>query len=177
MSRRTSKVLWAITGILLILGGIVCLNHPQTGLAAISFLLGILVLLAGITDIFIFIKGRELMVGSAWFLVDGILTILLSLFILFDQMFTAMTLPFILGMWLLFSGITKFVQSLDLKHLGVSGWGWMTALGILLAVVGFISFMEPVVSLLTISALVGVLLIFQGFSAITRAFFSDRWFM
>ena len=38
---------------------------------------------------------------------------------IFGAYFTAMTISFILGMWLIFSGITKLVNSFDLQKLGV----------------------------------------------------------
>ena len=144
MSKTFSRVLWIISGVLLILCGILCLSRPVVALAAISLFLGLSMLFSGIVDIVIFARGRDRMVGSVWFLVDGILTALLSLFVLFDQAFTALSLPFIFGMWLLFSGVSKFVNSFDLRRLGVRGWGWFTALGVLLAFGGFFSFLDPV---------------------------------
>lgn len=134
-------------------------------------------LFSGIVDIVIFARGRDRMVGSVWFLVDGILTVLLSLFVLFDQAFTALSLPFIFGMWLLFSGVSKFVNSFDLRRLGVRGWGWFTALGVLLAFGGFFSFLDPVAGALTLSILAGALLILQGLSSILRACFSGRFLL
>ena len=117
---------------------------------------------------------REQQVLGLSFGIGGILTVLLSLFLLFHQTFTMLTLPYIFGMWLLFSGISKFVNSFELRRLNVRGWGWFTALGILLALVGFFSFFDPVSELLALSALVGILLIFQGIASILRACFSGR---
>ena len=117
------------------------------------------------------------MAGAGWFLVDGILTVLLSLFIMGNQWFTALTLPLIFGMWLLFSGITKFVNSFDLQRLGVRGWGWFTALGVVLAVVGFMSFLNPLASMVAMAAMVGVFFILQGIASILRGCFSGRFWL
>ena len=92
---------------------------------------------SGIIDIVIFAAGHDYMAGSGWFLADGILTVLMSLFILGNGWFTAMTISFILGMWLIFSGITKLVNSFDLQKLGVRGWGLVYGTWILLTVIGF----------------------------------------
>ena len=89
-------------------------------------------------------------------------------------------------MWLLFSGVSKFVNSFDLRRLGVRGWGWFTALGVLLAFGGFFSFLDPVAGALTLSILAGALtlsilagalLILQGLSSILRACFSGRFLL
>ena len=117
------------------------------------------------------------MAGAGWFLVDGILTVLLSLFILFNQWFTTLTLPFIFGMWLMCSGISKFANSFELRRLGVRGWGWFTALGLILAALGFFSFLDPVAGMVAISVLAGVFLILQGIASILRGCLSHRFWL
>lgn len=143
MNKTVSRVLWIVAGVLLIVAGGACMLHPGATLSGLSFLLGMAMLFSGVVDIIIFATAGSSIYGSGWFLVDGILTVLLSIFLLCNQMFTMMTLPYILGMWLLFSGITKFVNSFDLRRFGVRGWGWVTAFGLLMAAAGFLSFMDP----------------------------------
>lgn len=113
--------------------------------------------------------------GAGWFLADGILTVLLSLFLLFDQGFTLLSLPFIFSVWLLFSGINQFVNSFELQRLGVKGWGWLTALGVLLTIVGFFSISDPIADLVTLSFLAGFLLICEGVATIVRACLSHKY--
>ena len=102
MSRTVSRILWIIVGVLLIIAGIYCLCNPDVGLLSLSLYLGIVLLISGIIDIVIFAKCNQYMIGAGWFLADGILTVLLSLFLLFNQAFTLLSLPFIFSMWLLF---------------------------------------------------------------------------
>ncbi len=175
MSRMVSRILWIIVGILLIIAGIYCLCNPDVGLISLSLYLGIILLISGIIDIVIFAKCNRYMIGAGWFLADGILTVLLSLFLLFHQTFTLLSLPFIFGMWLLFSGINQFVNSFELQNLGVRGWGWLTVLGILMAMVGFFSLFNPVANLFALSALVGLLLICDGVVTIVRACLSHKY--
>ena len=176
MSRIFVRILWGIVGVILIVGGIFCFTQPAAVLLTMSALLGVSMLLCGVVDLIIFARGRQLMFGAGGFLLDGILTVLLSLFLLFNQGFTALSLPFIFGMWLMFSGISKFVGSFDLKVLGVKGWGWFTVLGVLLAAAGFFSFLDPVAGAVTMSFLLGILLILQGITFILRAVFVPRLF-
>ena len=175
MRHTVSRVLWAIIGILLSAAGCICLWNPGIALSTISIFLGVIVLFSGIVDIVIFAKGNHLLFGAGWFLVDGILSIILSLFILWNQVFTALTLPLILGMWLIFSGLSRFVHSFELRNFGVRGWGWITVIGLLMTVVGFISFMNPVVGIIAVTALCGILLVFQGIGFIINAVFSGRF--
>ena len=111
MSKTTSKVLWILAGIFLIITGIGCLRNPGEILYGLPIIFGVAMMFSGIIDIVIFAAGHDYMAGSGWFLADGILTVLMSLFILGNGWFTAMTISFILGMWLIFSGITKLVNT------------------------------------------------------------------
>lgn len=177
MNKTATRLLWIIVGILLIATGVACMVYPDVTLGGLSILLGLVMMLSGIVDIIIFASAHDVMYGSGWFLLDGILTVLLSVFILANQAFTALTLPFILGMWLLFAGISRFVNSFDLRRLGVRGWGWFTALGILLALVGFVSFLNPLVGALALSWTVGILMILQGIASVLWGCFADRFWM
>ena len=177
MRKIVSRILWVFAGILLIAAWILCLMSPDLAISSLAVFLGVAMLFSGVVDLIIFATGHQYMAGAGWFLVDGVLTVLLSLFILANQWFTALTLPFIFGMWLLFSGISKFANSFDLRRLGVRGWGWFTALGLLLAVVGFVSFMDPVAGMVAITAMVGVFLLLQGFSSILRGLFTKRFWL
>lgn len=177
MNRTLSRILWAAAGVLLVVAGAVCLASPATAIAGLSLFFGLAMLLSGIVDIVMFAGGRNVMAGAGWFLVDGVFTVLLAVFVLCDQWFTALTLPFIFGMWLLASGVSKFAGSFELQRLGVRGWGWFAALGLVLAAAGFFSFLEPLASLLAMSVLAGVFLILQGAASILRGCFSSRFLL
>ncbi len=177
MQKTATRVLWIIAGILLIAVGVACIAHPGATLGGLSILLGLVMLFSGIVDIVIFATAHNIMYGSGWFLLDGILTVLLSILILCNHMFTALTLPFILGMWLLFSGINRFVTSFDLQRLGVRGWGWFTGLGILLTLAGFLSFVDPLVGAIALTWMIGILLILQGIASILWGCFSNRFWI
>ena len=79
--------------------------------------------------------------------------------------------------WLLFSGITKFVNSFDLRRFGVRGWGWVTAFGLLMAAAGFLSFMDPLAAAVTLSVLAGLFLMIQGVVSIAFGCLSGRFWM
>ena len=82
MSKTTSKVLWILAGIFLIITGIGCLRNPGEILYGLPIIFGVAMMFSGIIDIVIFAAGHDYMAGSGWFLADGILTVLMSLFIL-----------------------------------------------------------------------------------------------
>ena len=132
-------------------------------------MLGIFMLAAGITEIVVFAGMSGVLIGSSWLLLDSVLTVIMSLFLLFNQWFTLLSLPFLFTVWLMFSGISRFVSAFDLHALGVRGWGWVLAVGILLMGAGFICMMDPWVSAAAVGVTVGLVFLLEGISAIVCA--------
>ena len=137
------RILNVAAGVLLIAAGIYCLCNQDVALLSAGLLLGMLL--------------------------DGILTVIMSLFLLFNQWFTMLSLPFLFTLWLLFSGVSQCVSSFDLRALGVRAWGWILAVGILLTLAGFICLMDPWVSVAAMGMTVGIVFLLEGVSSIVYA--------
>lgn len=73
MRKTTSRVLWILVGVLLVITGIACFAHPAATLGSLAILLGIAMLFSGVVDLVIFATARDAMYGSGWFLLDGVL--------------------------------------------------------------------------------------------------------
>lgn len=177
MSNLFSRVLWVLSGVLLAAAGIFAIANPAAALTSLALLIGLTMLISGVVDIVIYARGHALLAGAGWILADGILTVLLSMFLLFNQVVTAAALPFVFGMWILFTGVSRAIGSFDLKRLGVRGWGWFLALGIVLAAAGLLSFCKPLAAAVAIGILVGIVLILEGVAAVMKGLFSSRFLL
>ena len=89
------RILNVAAGVLLIAAGIYCLCNQDVALLSAGLLLGIFLLLSGVAEIVVFAAASGVMLGSGWLLLDGILTVIMSLFLLFNQWFTMLSLPFL----------------------------------------------------------------------------------
>ena len=174
MSTKTMKTLNIVAGGLLVAAGIYCLCNQDIAVISAGVLLGAFMLAAGVAEIVVFAEAGRLLMGSGWLLLDGVLTVLMSLFLLFNQWFTMLSLPFLFTVWLLFSGISRFVSAFDLRALGVRSWGWVLAIGILLIIGGFVCMMDPWISVVAIGVTVGIVFILEGISAIVCACISKK---
>ena len=163
MASKTMRVLNIVSGVLLILIGIYCLCNQDIAAETAGLMVGIFMLASGIMEIVVFAAT------SSWLLLDGVLTVILSLFLLFNEWFTMLSLPFLFTLWLLFSGISRFVSAFDLKALGVRKWGWVLAVGIILMIAGFICMMDPWVSITAVGMTVGLVFLLEGVSSIIYA--------
>ncbi len=169
MSTKSLRILNTAAGVLLIAAGIYCLCNQDVAVLSAGFLLGVFLLMAGIAEIVVFAAAGGMLLGSGWLLLDGVLTVIMSLFLLFNQWFTLVSLPFLFTLWLLFSGVSQFVSAFDLRALGVRAWGWILAVGIVLTVAGFVCLMDPWVSVAAMGVTVGTVLILEGVSSIVCA--------
>lgn len=166
MKSTVYKVLWLISGILLIVAGVFCIINPQATLLSLAIVLGVFMLVSGILNIVAFAGAHNEIFGSGWLLVEGILNCIIGVFLLFNEWITVAALPFIFGMWVLFSGLCRLIGSFDMKKLGLRSWGWMLFFGILGIAIGIFSFFKPFVAMLAISILVGIYLILEGAATI-----------
>lgn len=130
-------------------------------------------LAAGIAEIVVFAGTSKTLLGSGWLLLNGVLTVIMALLLLFNQWFTLLSLPLLFTLWLLFSGIGRFVSAFDLRALGVRAWGWVLAIGILLTAAGIICMMNPWISVAAVGLTVGLVLILQGISLVVCACISS----
>ena len=169
MASKSMKVLNIIAGVLLIAAGIYCLCNQDVAAMTAGLMVGVSMLVSGIIEIVVFATTSGLLFGSGWLLLDGVLTVILSLFLLFNQWFTMMSLPLLFTLWLLFSGISCFVSAFDLRAFGVHGWGWVLVVGIVLMIAGFVCMMDPWVSVAAIGLTVGLVFLLEGVSSIVYA--------
>lgn len=174
MSTKSFRILNVAAGALLIAASIYCLCNQDIAVLSAGLLLGLFMLVSGIIEIVVFAGTSGLLIGSGWLLLDGVLTVIMSMFLLFNQWFTMLSLPFLFTVWLLFSGISRFVSAFDLRALGVRSWGWVLAIGILLIIGGFVCMMDPWISVVAIGVTVGIVFILEGISAIVCACISKK---
>ena len=169
MDSKKMRILNIVSGVLLIAIGIYCLCNQDIATATAGLMVGIFMLVSGIIEIVVFAATSRLLIGSGWLLLDGVLTLILSLFLLLNQWFTMLSLPFLFTLWLLFSGISRFVSAFDLKALDVHNWGWVLAVGIILMIAGIICMMDPWVSITAVGMTIGLVFLLEGISSIIYA--------
>ena len=166
MKHNSIKFMWLVCGIILVFAGIVALFNPSGAISAIAYVLALALLLSGIAQIIVFATTHDTVFGNIWVLLEGLLNILIAVLLLCNRFLAEAAIPAIFGMWLMVSGITRTIFSIDLRKLDMSGWGWMLLVGILCILVGFFSFFHPFVAGMALGILVGILFILQGILSI-----------
>ncbi len=162
--------LFLILGILLVLGGFWVARSPEFSYVALGIMLIVLLLVNGIFQIFFSISNRQQLSGWGWYLAGGILEFLIGVYLWSYPGISLVMLPFVVGFWLLFRGISIIANSTDLKEWGVKGWGWLMAFGILMTIVSFFMIMDPVFGAFQVVFLAAFAMIFMGTAYIILSF-------
>ena len=107
-SRTTGSILWQVLiGILYLLVGFYLIFHPARGLVTLTFLLAAYFVVEGVIELTMFFRLRRTH-RAGWFLLDGLITLLLAAFIWAHWPFSSVwVLGTIVGISLLISGIAR----------------------------------------------------------------------
>lgn len=156
------KIPWLISGILLTFAGIITIFNPYGTLDAIAFILGMVMFLTGILGAVIYYTTHDKILGARWVLTEAILNILIAVFLFCNPFITAKVMPYILGMWIIFTGISRLVTSIELRKESFKGWGWLGLLGLASVVLGMIFVFLPNIGAFLIGLFIGIFFFLQG---------------
>ncbi len=109
------KALNALLGVLLVVGGITAIIHPQNAFVAIASVIGFMFLFVGILDLIVAFSDR---VGLWWVrMISGFVCIGLAFWASGDFQRKSVLLITWLALFALFRGINSFIVAFSLRHL------------------------------------------------------------
>lgn len=151
--KRTLNAFWIISAVFL---GIAALWGVISGLANVmstDTISGIALIIFGVISVLAFFTAGIKAAGSGWLLFDGIISFFCGLAFIFryvDYALFNVDLVYIMGLWLMFLGISQTARS---SHVSRSfGKVLMTITGVLALLGGLAMYVKPVSDLLQISA-------------------------
>lgn len=160
---KTMKWSTLVSGILLILLGIVALTTPLQSLLWLSLIISVAILVAGISALinhFTTDKADR----SGWRLAEAILMTVIGVWMVFGSGSWALTaaIPYVFAAFVLVSGIIRAVESFELRRDGAPRWGWLLAIGIIQAALGVLLILAPLVSSTFLTTAISLALIGYG---------------
>lgn len=155
-------------GIIMVLLGFYIWFNPQVTLVALALYLGIA---------FILIGGGYFMASfsyqSGWYLVVGILDILVGAILFSNIGVTAASLPIIFAVWCLAVGVIQIVAAFEFKKMGVQ-WPWLMTTGFLGIIFAFLILAYPAIGAVAITVLMGAYVFLYGVVQITEYVMNKR---
>lgn len=171
-SKQAIRYWWLllIIGIALFAAGILTFIFPVESYLGLALLFGWLILGSGILEVILASSSRHFITGRGWMLAGGIIEIILGIILIFNTGLSAVTMPIVLGFWLMMRGFGAIGFGSEMSSLGISGSGWTVVAGILLLLCSLWTLTQPLVFGTTaVLAWIGVSLLFAGTAACSLA--------
>ena len=155
-----SFLLW---GILFVIVALLAFRDPLGNLAALSIVFGVMAILGGVW----FLTHRF---GSNFRLLFGILEILIGLYLIFNPSGGAVAIAMIFALWFIVDSVSNLFALKYYRMLGDGYYWFMLVVNVLGVIIGAIMLYEPVISMLTLSFIVGFYFMMAGIAYILLAF-------
>lgn len=164
------RILTIISGVPMVMTGAFCLMNPGQTFLSLAFVVGLIMVLNGLIHGLAYFIGRGLHNrgdNNGWILTDALLTLLLGILILCNQLVADTAIPLVFGMWMLVAGILRIEASTHIdKARKLSNFRTTMITGILTVLVGLFGFINPLVQWMTTAVLLGIFLVMQGVNII-----------
>lgn len=162
-----ARVLFILVAILYIICGIMMLNNPVEGIAAVGIFVGSLLLAYGAMLVISYFMSTYF--KSIWALILGILMIALGFVVCGHLISSVNVMGVLFGIGFLCAGVFRAYQSFQLKDLGMSTWWLVLIMGILDAIVGAIMAFHVGMSGYYLAIYVGATFLVNGISDLITA--------
>lgn len=159
-----------LLGILYLFAGLWVFRTPIESFITLSILFSAFILVSGIFEITFSLVGRKEIPGWGWYLIGGILDLIIGALLLAHPQMTIVVLPFFVGFWLLFRSVMAIGFAFQLNSYGVTGWGWLLFIGILTLIFSILLLANPIFAGLSIIFMTGSAFLFMGIFRIFLAF-------
>lgn len=153
--------------IVLILVGLFLLINPETTLHAISYIIGIALIVWGLIPTLQALSNKTESYMQAG-LVLGIFAILVGLFVVFNPNFIGSIIPFVIGIWMIINGIIKLSYSLTINK--ESNASRAILLSLIITVCGLLLVLNPFGGAVAMTQLIGVSVIIYSVMDLIECF-------
>lgn len=160
------RILTILSGILMVLSGVFCFMNPGQTFLVLAFIIGLVMVLNGIIHTLAYLIGRGFHNkgdNNGWILTEALITLVLGILILCNQLVVDAAIPMVFGIWVVVSGILRIEASTHInKQKKRSNFRITLLLGVLTTVVGVFGFINPMMKWLGTAMLMGMFMVMQG---------------
>lgn len=136
---------WILTiaAVTIITTGIIVLFYPLESFWVLSIIMGVGILLSGISELTIAITSRNWFATRSWNIIGGIIDILLGILLCSHIGISATLLPILIGLWLMTRSFIIISLGSDLNLFMLKGSRWTVFCGIVLLLLSIIIIIQP----------------------------------
>lgn len=150
-----------IFSVLIIIFGVIIIMNPAGTMTAFAIMISILMIVSGLTNIFLFISLRDFK-GSIYYLIEGGISIILGIMLLSNQSALENLLPFLIGFWIALKSVTAVVTAIEWKKRTYPAWKSLMTGGIIGILLALLIAAVPKIVSMSISLMLGITMIIMG---------------
>lgn len=175
------QILSLIFGIIMIVVGFYCLFWPGITFAMLGLVIGVVMVMDGITRFFVWSDLKKEGANDSLFLMGGILSLVLGLIIVCSaaaQFMLDVIIAYGIGIWFLIIGIITMIRGFKLRNIHEDHdtvligkhWYLSVILGLIVAVVAILALINPSITMIATGILIGLAIIFLGTNLVASSF-------
>lgn len=154
----------------MILTAAFCFINPGQTFLVLAFVIGMVMVLNGMIHTLAYFIGRGLHNkgdNNGWILTEALITLILGILILCNQLVVDAAIPMVFGIWVVVSGILRIEASTHINR-GKKKTNFRTTLltGILTVLIGVFGFINPMIGWLSTAVLLGMFMMMQGINVL-----------
>ena len=166
---RWIRIAGYIIGILMILAGVACLFSPIRSAEALKAIVAIIIINVGVVRFFEYFFSPAL-IRFGGKLISSIFNITIGVILIQMPVSDALTVfSFVIGFYLLITGVSKLAYSSQLHVFGVKECGWVVVDGAFKLITAFLFFAMPMLSVAMLNVILGLYLLIDGMSILLEA--------
>lgn len=163
--------MYLLVGVIAFALGVFMLVYPAITYELMTLMLGLALMIFGIIQLIVGLLNKNFFVSRTAAIIGAILDIVLGVLLSANPGIAAITLPLILGMWMLYQSFMMINYAGDLKGFKVRGYGFTLFCGIVLLVLAVMILLRPVtIGVMTVAIYISLSFIIYGLSEIISAF-------
>lgn len=159
-----------LLAIIMIIYGIVLIIWPQLNADIIAYIISSIIIIAGaISLVKYFRRGAE----KQFYKIEqvlGVIALIIGIILFLNVGIIESFIPFVLGIFVLSSGISKLQNALDLKRMNYSNWKLVMVMAVINLLFGIILVFQPLWIVSTLFRLIGIALVYCGVSDLITHF-------
>ena len=142
---RVVKHWWLmlIAGLLCLVMGIVVFVFPLQSYVTLAILFGVLMMIVGAIQLIIASTSANYLTMRGYFVVGGVLDLMLGIFLCIYPGVTLVALPLMLGVWMLYNSFIIIAFGGDMETFRLGGSGLVVAGGVLLLLLSVLVLLNP----------------------------------
>ena len=163
-----------LMGIFLIVLSIWVINSPEDSFVRLKYIFSFYLFINGVSSIVFALASRKILEAWGWYLAYGMLEVIIGAILLIYPQIDMVSLPFILGFWILFNSMFLMGTAFELRkygyHHGTVDWSIMLYFSAVLAALAFFILLDLKIGKFTMIGWTSLSLMLLGLANIVLSF-------